>query len=352
MWEDKTFMRIRFQSASLPSLAAFILLSAPLWAQQPPEKKIPLIVRLSDVSINKIPFIVAFDQGLYDKNGLDVTFIPFSERAARVHGVPDTVARSIRDQAGRAQISIGGGAPGMVSRVNAVEPSDRVILATTDHVVHWPILVRKGSGITKLEDVKGKRIAISSPAACTGVVARIIARHMGWDPEQDVAILQDNYSITPLEKGWADVLIAYEVPYAMGRQRGYEPLDVDLRSWNEPIPCNGVWASKSWAHANKDTVLRFLKSALEAIALMKQDKNYAFQSIAKWYGFNDYEVQNIIYQGAAEMPRKPYPAVEGIKNIMSLYDSNAMRRYKAEDFYDSSFMKELDESGFIDSLYR
>jgi hypothetical protein len=29
-----------------------------------------------------------------------------------------------------------------------------------------------------------------------------------------------------------------------------------------------------------------------------------------------------------------------------------MRKYKAEDFYDSSFMTELDRSGFIDRLYR
>jgi len=348
-------MRNRVQSARLAGLAALMALSAasaPVWAQQAQQRKIPIIVRMSDVSINKIPFLVALDQGLYDKNGLEVTMIPFSSDAARVHGVPDNVPRNIRDQAGRAHFSIGGGAPGMVSRAKAVEPSDRVIIATTDHIVHWPILVRKGSGITKLEDIKGKRIAISSPAACTGVVARIIARRMGWDPEQDVAILEDNYSITPLEKGWADALIAYEVPYAMGRALGYEPLDVDLRSWNEPIPCNGVWASKSWAHANKDTVNRFLKSLVEAISLMKRDKNYAFQSIAKWYDFKDYEIQNIIYQGAAEMPAKPYPAVDGIKNTMALFDSAAMRLYKAEDFYDDSFMKELDASGFIDSLYR
>jgi hypothetical protein len=29
-----------------------------------------------------------------------------------------------------------------------------------------------------------------------------------------------------------------------------------------------------------------------------------------------------------------------------------MRRFKAEDFYDDSFMKELEASGFIDNLYK
>ena len=133
---------------------------------------------------------------------------------------------------------------------------------------------------------------------------------------------------------------------------GYTPLDLNMRAWNEPIACNSVWASKSWAHANKDTVMRFLKSLTEAIAMMKKDKEVAFRSMAKYYGFKDREVQQVIYNGAKEMPQKPYPSVAGIKRVMQLYDSNAMRRYKPEDFYDDSFMKELDASGFIDALYK
>ena len=36
---------------------------------------------------------------------------------------------------------------------------------------------------------------------------------------------------------------------------------------------------------------------------------------------------------------------------MKRYDSNEMRKYTSEDFYDDSLMRELDESGFIDSFY-
>ena len=325
------------------------LLSAsltPLFGQE----KIPLRVRMSDVSINKVPFLVALDQGIYEKNGLAVDLVPFSRRAAEVHGVPDNVPQRLREIEGRAEISIGGGAPGMVNRVSRSRPSDRVILATTDHIVHWNIVARQG--IETLEDLKGKRIAISSLSACTGTVALVLAKRMGWDPVHDIAILEDDYSINPLKNGWVDALIAYEVPLAMALAAGYKPMDVDMRSWNEPIACNSVWASKSWAHKNRDTVLRFLKSLLEAIAMMKKDKTVAFQSIAKWYAFTDYEIQNIIYKGAAEMPRKPYPTIEGIKRVMELYDSNTMRRYKPEDFYDDSFVRELDETGFIDGLYK
>jgi hypothetical protein len=37
---------------------------------------------------------------------------------------------------------------------------------------------------------------------------------------------------------------------------------------------------------------------------------------------------------------------------MELFDSNEMRKYMPEDFYDDSLMKEIDQSGFIDKLYK
>jgi len=36
---------------------------------------------------------------------------------------------------------------------------------------------------------------------------------------------------------------------------------------------------------------------------------------------------------------------------MEIYNTHEMRRYKPEDFYNDSFVRELDKGGFIDSLY-
>ncbi|MSO20267.1 MAG: ABC transporter substrate-binding protein [Acidobacteria bacterium] len=343
-------MKIRYSLRGMVRLALimFSIYQMPLRAQTP--AKVRITASLSDVSINKIPFIVAENEGLYAKYGLEVVMTPFSASAARVHGVPDNVPKSVRDAVVGPNISIGGGAPGMWDKAISSEPNDRVIIGTTDDIVHWDIVAQPE--FKRLEDLKGKRFAISGLSACTGTVALVVAKHMGWDPVQDMAILEGNYSITPLQKRWTDALIAYEVPLAMAMKAGYKPLDLDMRKWNEKIPCNGIWTSKSWAHANKATVIAYLKAVTEAISMMKKDKEVAFRAIAKYYDFKDREQQQVIYNGAKEMPRKPYPSVEGIKNAMKLYDGAAMRRFKAEDFYDDSFMKELDQSGFIDSLYK
>ena len=53
-------------------------LAAPAAAQT----RIPLKVEMGDVSINKIPFLVALDEGLYAKHGLEVDMVPFSASAA------------------------------------------------------------------------------------------------------------------------------------------------------------------------------------------------------------------------------------------------------------------------------
>jgi ABC-type nitrate/sulfonate/bicarbonate transport system substrate-binding protein len=330
--------------AALTALAA----AAPAFAQAPAgaQKPIPLKVEMGDVSINKIPFLIALDEGLYEKYGLDVDMVPFSAHAADVHKIK---GREKHRRDIDADIRVGGGSPMIVGRVNRVTPSDQIILATTDHVVHWDVVARKGIG--SLEDLKGKRISYSGVGACSHYIALLIADKMGWDPRFDITLLGGDYSVFPLKNGWTDAMVAYEVPFAMARVEGYKSL-VNLRSWNAPIACSGVTASRAWAAENRDTVLRFLKALTEAIAMMKANKAVAFKAIEKWYGFSDTEVKQIIYDGGSEMERKPYPSIEGIKKTMQLYDSAAMRQYKPEDFYDSSYMKELDDSGFIDGLYR
>ena len=85
---------------------------------------------------------------------------------------------------------------------------------------------------------------------------------------------------------------------------------------------------------------------------MKTSKEVAARAMGKWYNIKNSEQQNMIWSYAAALPRKPYPAVEGIKKVMEIYNYHEMRKHKPEAFFDSSFIKELDDSGFIDNLYK
>ena len=54
------------------------------------------------------------------------------------------------------------------------------------------------------------------------------------------------------------------------------------------------------------------------------------------------------------LPKKQYPSLEGLRFILApLAEKNTKARAaKAEDFADSSFIEELDRSGYADSLYK
>jgi ABC-type nitrate/sulfonate/bicarbonate transport system substrate-binding protein len=174
---------------------------------------------------------------------------------------------------------------------------------------------------------------------------------MGWDPNQDVSLISDALAVDTLKNRTVDAFIGDEVARTMAAVNGFSPLQ-DMREWNLPIAGSGVNVEREWLKNNRDAVRRFVKATVEALAIMKQNRDTGMGGIGKWYNIKDREQQRMIIDYAEGLGRKPYPAVEGIKRVMEIYNYHEMRKRKPEDFYDDSFVRELDQSGYIDSLYR
>jgi len=336
------------KAKTLTTAAALLLTGCFALAQtQPP---IPLRVSLGDVDITKIVGAVALEEGIYKKNGLavDQWVTTGAAEIARGNGimVPDQYVRG-----GVADVGIGGGTPLVVSVATNVDSSDRVILGSLDHVVHWWIVAKPE--IKRLEDLKGKRIGYSGAGSMTHFIILELARRMGWNPTMDIAPMSNAISVDNLTNDQVDAFICPGMAMVEFKAKGI-PLLADLRKeWGDvPIGGSGLTSTKRFVRENPEAVRRFMKSIVEAIALMKQNREVAFRALAKWYGVSDREKLAANYGVADTLPRKPYPAVEGIKKTMALYDSLQMRKHKPEDFYDDRFVRELDESGFIDGLYR
>ncbi|MBI4483561.1 MAG: ABC transporter substrate-binding protein [Acidobacteria bacterium] len=311
---------------------------------------IPVQVSLGDVSLNKLIFVIAQDEGIYKRNGLDVQQFITSRAAAVVARSGVQVPRQyIRDLEEDAPIAIGGGCPLMVGLTTNARAVDRVILASTDHMVRWHIVARPE--ITKPEQLKGKRLGYSGYGAMTHFMALVFARKMGWDPDRDVSLMSNALALETLKNGSVDAFVADEIAHTMAVAAGYKSL-IDLEQYKTPIAGSGANAARSWLKNNREAARRFIKSLVEAIALMKQNKEASFRSMAKWYNITEREKQEFFYAEAANLPRKPYPAVEGIKKVTEIYNYHEMRKHKPEDFYDDSFVRELDENGHIDSLYK
>lgn len=307
-------------------------------------------VSLGDVSLNKVPFLIADDTGIYKRNGLDVEQLITPNAAAAVRrsgiNVPDRYIS--KGPAGPTEISIAGGSPTIISMIGPGRSIDRVILATTDDEARWTIVA--APGITSVEQLKGKRLGYSSRGSVSHFIALAFAQKMGWTPDRDITLVGGSLSVDALKEGRVDAAIADEIVQAQAPAAGFKSV-VDLRPYHIPLPGSGVVASREWLKNNPEAARRFLKSMLEAMALMQHDSTVSAAAMAKWFGITDPARQREIWTQAADLPRKPYPSVAGIRKMLELYNDPGLTGHKPEDFFDASFIAELDRSGFIDKLY-
>jgi ABC-type nitrate/sulfonate/bicarbonate transport system substrate-binding protein len=334
-----------------PRLVAALALS---WLSLQPaaaaDRLIPLEVALGDVSLNKVSFLMAADTGIYARNGLDVRqFItPGAAEVARNSGVI-VPAQYVKSDIGNAPIAVGGVSPMMYRVANDARGIHRVALLTTEGYIRDTIITT--SAIAKVEDLKGKRLGYSVPGAVTHMAALHFVKHMGWDVNRDVSLIGNGNALNPLEEGRTDAFFGSAMTVAMAPEMNLKLL-IDLTPFKFPVGGSSIMAERRWLMTNRDTAARFVKASMEAIALMRKDRAAFNAALVKWFNIKDAVTQGRMYVEIEEIPLKPYPTVDGIKATLAAYDSPEMRKYKAEDFYDSSFMTELDRSGFIDRLYR
>ena len=170
---------------------------------------------------------------------------------------------------------------------------------------------------------------------------------MGWDPTRDVSLMANGVGRELIKSGRVDAFSADEIAVGEAIHLGYRDL-VDTGIVQFPMPGSGVNALKDWLPNNREAAARFVKSTVDALALIKNDKPAAFAAMAKWYGITDRAQQEHIYAQAVQLPAKPYPSVEGIKKMMEVYDYREMRDPQAGGF----LRRELRHRARQERLYR
>jgi ABC-type nitrate/sulfonate/bicarbonate transport system substrate-binding protein len=313
------------------------------------DKPLPVTVELGDVSLTKLPFVMAAEAGIYRRNGLDVRQYITPNAAELIRRSSGLIVPREFVGTGLGDINIGGGSPTIVRMTSDARAPQRIVLATNDPISRFHIMSR--TDIMNPEDLKGKRIGFSGVGALSHLVLILWARHMGWDPVHDLSLFANGMGGELIRSGRIDAFAADEIAVAEARHQGYRDL-VDTAAYNFPMPGSGINALKDWLPKNREAAARFIKSTVDALALIKNDKPAAFAAMAKWYGITDPRAQEQVYAQATQLPRKPYPSVEGIKAMMSVYNYREMQVHVPEDFYDASFVADLDKSGYIDRLYQ
>ena len=302
---------------------------------------IPVQVELITRAVSKTPVLVAYDKGLYEKYGLNVTlWLPPGEFPGAIETGP---------RLERPEFSVDGGVPMVTAILRGAGPR-RLTIASTDCQVRFNIVGQKN--IKTLAELKGKRLGISNDGAMTGFIYRVLAKRMGWTPGKDITIVEQAQRFEDLKAGKADAFVADDRYMALARAEGY-PVLADTSAWKQAIAGNGVRVEPDWIKdpKNRDIATRFLKATIEGMAIYMINREETLRVLAKYHGITDRAVANGIYEEGLKMTRNIEPCAQGFRDMFTLGYAG-IDKYKPTDFYDDSFIRELDRSGFIASAYK
>jgi len=308
------------------------------YSQSKPLKKIH--VGVPSVTVGNIIIFVAKEAGLFEKYGLDAEIVV-------VQGSGIASKAMIGGSLDIAPVAT----PTVISANLA--GADLTILAHTMPSVIHALMVK--SEIKRPEDLKGKKIAISSFGSLTDFLVRAIMKKKGLSPDRDVSFLQiggDAERLAALNQGVADAAAISYPGYARAQKLGFAML------WDSSKEINYPWMEivtrRATIQRDRDLVLNYMKAHLEGIALFKRDGRFGRRVIRRTLKLNDGELVNESYElFARSFLSIPYPNLSGMKTSFEYVaqTSPEIWNYKAEKFVDVSFIEELDKSGFIKKLY-
>jgi len=303
-------------------------------------------LNLGYVGINSDNVIawVGKETGIFAKNGLDVQLIYFAGGTVSVMSLAS----------GETPISQTAG-PGVVNAV--LNGLDAVMIAGGVVTLDYWLLSRPE--IKTPEQLKGGAVAISRFGSASDFIVRYALQRIGLTPIKDVAILQigalpDRLAAMESKRVQATVL----APPAMyvAQKRGFNIM-ADVAALGLAYQATGVATTRKFIREHPDVVRKYVKSQVEAVHRFKTDRETGIKILAKYLGIKEKDILDRTYEGASaenKLPAKQYPTVEGIKTILEplIKQDPKAKAAKAEDFVDMRFIKELDESGYIDSLYK
>ncbi len=327
-------------AAAAPTSAPSAPAASGATATSPPSVK--LRVPYVAISVSQLPAWVAQDAGTFAKNGLDVSlqYIPTGS----------TLIQTM--VAGEADFGIAGSEAPIGASLGG---SRIVILAPT--VDRLLFEVYAGPAVADAAAMRGRRIGITRVGSSTDFAARQWIQSLGLRPGDDMAIVQlggQQEILAGLQSGAADAGVLSPPTDVEARRVGMHEI-ADLSKLEVPFYQSSVLATGRVIDEQPDVVRRFVRAIVEANAIIHQDKAAAKQALARYSQSDDEEVLESSYETALPaIPKVPLPtraAVESAIELLSLTNP-AARGVDPDRFYDPRFVQELQDSGFIDSLYR
>ena len=301
---------------------------------------------LSSIGATNGSIWAAEEKGLFRKHGVDVEVIFIGGGGARV--VSSLLAGDIN-------FSVGGGEGSIRSQMRGAE----TVIASSTLTKGLQRILAKPE-IKTYQDLKGRKIGITQFGSAAHLVLALMLKKWNMRPDQ-VQMLQVGSSpalLASLDKGGIDAAVLTLPTFFLAEDKGYrvvgDPMTMDIYYLQ-----NTLESTRSFLRKNRDQALKFMKGYIEGITYFKKNKKESLDIMGRKLRIQSSQERDVRYLEmsynlmTAAYSDVPYPSLRAVQAIVDKIaeEDPKVKEREVRSFVDDTLVKELEDSGFIKSLY-
>ena len=298
------------------------------------------------LGLNSIPFVVAKEARLFEKHGLAVDMVYVGASAVMVQSMLSGAA-----------YFAGFGGPAVIT--NVLSGGDIIQIAALIPYFTQSLIVR--ADIRDLRSLPGKKVGITRFGSVTDFALRTLLERNNL---KDVSVLQMGgfpEAVAGLVRGALDGAVLSPPHTFRLLKESYRELvsAKDLRALGSGFLSQGIVARRSYASTHRDLVLRLIRATVEGTKLATANEDFTKRLIGKYLGVSDPELlrQSYLYvaESFARDPSVPENVIQSMVQRMAqlnMVDAKSAQATPVGAYYDNSFVAELKQSGFLDSVWK
>lgn len=336
--------KVRFLPNLVRRMVCLLLLSTPALVLS--QELTKLTFPYGPLGLNSLPWVVAKELRLFEKNGLDVDMVYVGASAVIVQSM----------LSGSANMA-GFGGPAVIT--NVLRGGDIIQVAAMAPYFTQSLLVR--SDIRDLKSLQGKKIGITRFGSVTDFALRTLIERHGL---KDVNILQMGgfpEAVAGLSRGVIDGAVLSPPHGFRMVKEGFRELvsPKDLRALGSGFLTQGIVARRSFAISHRDVVVRLIKATIEATKAAMANEELSKRLIGRYLGITDPELlrQSFLYvtETFVREPFVPERVMQSMVQRMvqvNMIDAKSAQSTPTSAYFDNTFVAELKQSGFLDSIWK
>jgi NitT/TauT family transport system substrate-binding protein len=231
-----------------------------------------------------LPALVAKEEGIFEKNGLDVTFTKFPTLV----NLPGTLGKQFDLVPTTAPDLLNAVASGLNLAAVAGETLE------TSSNKSFQVLVRADSGINSVKDLAGKRVASPGVGSVMHVALLYWVKKEGGDPSGIIGVEAPFPAMMDqLKSGRVDAVEQLEPFVGQMLAAGFKSIGAPLLAVADPVLFPFWIAEANWARSNRDVLKRWVASLEGGLQAIKSDEPKARKILAAHSGLPEAIVARI-----------------------------------------------------------